>query len=66
MIFLIDGIVEVYSIFEESEFVHEHLYRGSIINYRLFFMNELAQVYMRFVKKGTVLKLSFSKLEEIS
>lgn len=42
MIFLIDGIVEVYSIFEESEFVHEHLYRGSIINYRLFFMNELA------------------------
>ena len=38
--FLQNGIIEVYTVFENKEFVLERLFRGSIINYRTFFMEE--------------------------
>lgn len=38
--FLQNGIIEVYTEFEKKEFVIERLFKGSIINYRTFFMED--------------------------
>ena len=46
--FLESGIIEVYTVFEEREFVIERLFKGSIINYRAFFMEEKGAVNLRF------------------
>ena len=42
LIFLEDGIVEVYAEFDDHNFVIERLFRGSIINYRTWFMDDHA------------------------
>jgi CRP-like cAMP-binding protein len=38
--FVEDGIVEFYTKFEGNEFILERLKRGSIINFRTFFMDD--------------------------
>jgi hypothetical protein len=43
-----DGIVEIYAEFEGHPFVIENLHRGSIINYRNWFIDEHNMVSARF------------------
>ena len=38
--FLESGIIEVYTVFDDKDFVIERLFKGSIINYRTFFVEE--------------------------
>jgi CRP-like cAMP-binding protein len=38
LLFLQSGVIEVYTILEGQEFILERLFRGSVINYRTFFM----------------------------
>jgi CRP-like cAMP-binding protein len=47
MIFVQNGILEMYTTFEGNEFILETLYRGSCLNYRSFFMQDLMYVYVR-------------------
>ena len=50
LFFLQSGIIEVSTIFEGQEFVLERLFRGSILNYRTFFMEEGAAIQLKFSK----------------
>ena len=54
LFFIQDGIVEVYSDFDGNNFVIERLHRGSIINYRNWFMDDEAQVFIRFETNAIV------------
>ena len=38
LIFIEDGVIDVYTKFEQNEFIIETLYKGSAINHRAFFM----------------------------
>jgi len=55
----------VYTEFEGKEFVIERLFRGSIINYRTFFMEEHGQVYLRFSTQSIMKELSYEKMEQV-
>jgi len=52
--FLQSGIIEVYTEFEGKEFVIERLFRGSIVNYRTFFMEEGGVCALRFATASVV------------
>ena len=54
LILLVDGNVELYTYFDGNEFVLERLYSGSIINHRIFFMEQEAQVYCRVIRNAHV------------
>ena len=63
--FLESGIIEVYTVFEEREFVIERLFKGSIINYRTFFMEEKGAVNLRFGVASVLKALSKEKMDAI-
>ena len=42
--FIEEGILEIYTSFENNEFVLETLYPGSVVNHRAFFMSD--QMYL--------------------
>ena len=63
--FLQSGIIEVYTEFEGKEFVIERLFRGSIINYRTFFMEEFGVTFMRFATASVLKALHKDKMEEL-
>jgi len=65
LFFLQDGVIEIYTSFENHEFLLEKLFRGSIINYRTFFMEEAGQVYFRFARQSILLELPCAMMEEI-
>lgn len=44
--FIEDGVIDVYTKFEQNEFVIETLYKGSAINHRAFFMQDY--MYLNF------------------
>lgn len=52
--------------FEADEFVFERLFRGSIINYRTFFMEQSAFSYMKCVTAAVMLELPYPVLEKIA
>jgi len=56
------GIIEVYTEFEGSEFVIERLFKGSIVNYRTFFMEEKGVVNLRFAMPSVLKALSKKKM----
>ena len=62
LIFIVDGVVELYTYFEQNEFVLERLFRGSAINFRTFFMADLVHVYARCAKPSLLVQLSINKL----
>ena len=65
--FLQDGVIEIFTKTEhDHEFVLEKLFRGSIINYRTFFMEESGKVFYRFGRNSICSALSISKMEEIA
>jgi len=45
--------------------VLERLFRGSILNYRTFFMEEGAAVQLKFSKASVMQELPYSKMQEI-
>jgi CRP-like cAMP-binding protein len=63
--FLQSGIIEVYTEFEKKEFVIERLFKGSIVNYRTFFMEERGAVNLRFAVPSVLKVLSKDKMTQI-
>ena len=63
--FLQSGMIEVYTEFEKKEFVIERLFKGSIINYRTFFMEERGSVNLRFANPSVLKVLTKKKMEQI-
>lgn len=51
--------------FEGQEFVLERLFRGSVINYRTFFMEQSAITNMRFATNSTMLQLPYVTMQKI-
>ena len=66
LFFLQSGIIEVYTEFEKKEFVIERLFKGSIINYRTFFMEERGSVSLRFAVHSVLKVLSYEKMEQLN
>ena len=60
--FLQSGMIEVYTEFEKKEFVIERLFKGSIVNYRTFFMEERGSVSLRFAAPSVLKVLSKEKM----
>jgi len=52
-------------VFENKEFVLERLFRGSIINYRTFFMEEHGQVFLRFSTQSVMQELPYNQMMKI-
>jgi CRP-like cAMP-binding protein len=57
LIFVENGVLEVYTEFEGNEFILERLHSGSCINYRSFLMEDTMAVNIRCLETCTVLKL---------
>mmetsp|Transcript_19123 Transcript_19123/g.13717 ORF Transcript_19123/g.13717 Transcript_19123/m.13717 type:complete len:83 (+) Transcript_19123:2169-2417(+) len=57
LIFIEDGILEVYITLEGHEFILEKLHRGSVINFRAFFMQDTMYVNIRCQKYTKLLVL---------
>ena len=55
-------MIEVYTEFEKKEFVIERLFKGSIVNYRTFFMEERGTVSLRFAAPSVLKVLSKEKM----
>jgi hypothetical protein len=48
-----------------EEFVIERLFRGSVINYRTFFLETPGLVFLRFVEDSIIMEMPFPVLEKI-
>jgi len=48
MYILLDGSIEIYTNFEGMHFTIENIYRGSIVNYRTFFMEDFGHSFFKF------------------
>ena len=51
--------------FEGLDFVIERLFRGSVLNYRTFFMEEGAQVQLRFGKASVMQELPYPTMQKL-
>jgi len=60
-----DGVIEIVINSDGTEFVVEKLFRGSIINYRNFFLEEKGEVQYRFGRNSICYLMSIHKLMEI-
>jgi len=63
--FVEDGIVEVVTRFEGSQFVLDQLHKGSAINHRAIFLEDQMSVSVRCHKEAKLLKLSQAKLNDL-
>ena len=61
-----DGVVEIYAEFEGHPFVIENLHRGSIINYRNWFIDEHNMVSARFQNQGILLEMSINTFNKVA
>jgi CRP-like cAMP-binding protein len=61
-----DGIVEIYAEFEGHPFVIENLHRGSIINFRNWFIDEHNMVSARFQTQGILLEMDIDTFNKIA
>jgi signal-transduction protein with cAMP-binding, CBS, and nucleotidyltransferase domain len=57
LLFIEEGLLEIYTKMEGNEFVIEKLYKGSAINFRAFFMDDTMYVHVRCAKNTTLLAL---------
>lgn len=63
---MIDGVIEIYTnTDDEHEFVLEKLFRGSIINYRTFFMPDDGKVFYRFGRNSICQSLHYDVFSKI-
>ena len=63
--FIEEGILEVFTKFENNEFVLDTLHKGSAINYRAFFMQDSMYVNFRCQTDAKLLCLSHQKIKEL-
>lgn len=63
--FLQEGVIEIETKCDDIDFTLEKLFRGSVINYRTFFMEEDGQVYYKFGKNSILFTLAYEKMEEL-
>jgi len=62
----VDGVIEIYTTIEGGqEFIIERLFRGSVINYRTFYMPDDGKVYYRFGRNSICSTLHYDTFEEI-
>ena len=52
------GVLEVVTHFEQNEFQVERLFRGSVINQRAFFMQDIMYVSVKVQKEAKILELT--------
>lgn len=57
--------MEVYTHFENEEFVLERLYAGSAVNHRAFFMQDLMYVNVKCTTQTKLLELTYQGMKEI-
>jgi CRP-like cAMP-binding protein len=50
---ILDGSLEIYTSFEGMHFTIENIYKGSIINYRTFFMEDHGHAFFKFTTAST-------------
>ena len=66
LLFVQDGVVEVYAEFDDHQpFVIERLFRGSMINYRTWFMEDNGQVFLRIDENAIIQSLPLEKFNEV-
>ena len=65
LLFVEAGVLELYTNFEGNEFIIQRLYRGSALNSRAFFMEDLMYVYVRCAKNSIILELEQKTIESI-
>ena len=65
LLFIDDGILEVYTHFEANEFILERLGRGTALNHRAYFMKDSMYVNIRCIKEAKVLSLPLERMKEI-
>ena len=65
LLFVDDGILEVYTSFEANEFIIEKLGRGTALNHRAYFMKDSMYVNIRCTKEAKVLSLPLERMKEI-
>ena len=61
--FIQSGVLDVYTVFEKSDFIIDKLYSGSIINHRSFFNQEPGTVYIKVSEDSLIHYLPFEKME---
>ena len=67
LFFLQDGVIEIFTKTENNHvFMLEKLFRGSIINYRTFFMEEDGKVYYRFGRNSICSILTYDVMLDLS
>ena len=62
---LSSGFIDVYTSFEGYNFSLQKLVRGSVLNYRTFFMENQGRVYISFPKESILQVLPYSKMEKL-
>ena len=65
LLFVLDGVVELYTEFEGTFFLLEKLFRGSAINYRTFFMEYAGKVNMRTGRSTVLLEVDYTDFENL-
>ena len=64
---MIDGVIEIYTVTDkENDFILEKLFRGSIVNYRTFYMPDDGKVYYRFGRDSICLSIHCDVFFEIA
>lgn len=62
MYLVLNGMIELYTHFEENIFILERLRRGSVLNYRTFLQEFSAQVCSRCTTKTILLELTYEQM----
>jgi hypothetical protein len=57
--------VELYTYFEGHEFVIEKLHKGSVLNFRAFFMEDQMHVNVKISKTTILLELDAESIEKV-
>ena len=65
LLFIEDGVIDVYTKFEQNEFIIETLYKGSAINHRAFFMQDYMYVNFRCRTDAKLLILTHQKIKQM-
>ena len=65
LLFLQNGLVEVYMQLKDHDFVIDRLYPGAVINFRNWFMEDNWQVRLRFGKNSVLQVLPLAKFQDI-
>ena len=63
--FIEHGCLEVYTHFEEHEFILERLYEGSALNHRAYFMQDPMYVNVRCTESAKLLELPYESMKEV-